>query len=66
VCILQIINTNNFNKLIINSMKMNEFGVYVTPDFEIEVVKTEAGFALSFDPDNGTENFDSEDPENLC
>lgn len=47
-------------------MKMNEFGVYVTPDFEIEVVKTEAGFALSFDPDNGTENFDSEIPEDLC
>lgn len=28
---------------------MNEFGVYVTPDFEIEVVKTEAGFALSLE-----------------
>ena len=40
---------------------MNEFGVYVTPDFEIEVIQTEAGFAMSLE----TEELGSYDEEPL-
>lgn len=47
-------------------IKTTKRGVYATPDFEIEVIRVEGGFALSFDPDNGTENFESDVPENLC
>ncbi len=47
-------------------MKTTKRGVYATPDFEIEVIRVEGGFALSFDPVQGTENFDSELPEDLC
>ena len=36
-------------------MKTNKRGVYVTPDFEIEVIRLEAGFALSVE----TEDMDS-------
>lgn len=30
-------------------IKSTKCGVYVTPDFEIEVIQTEAGFALSLE-----------------
>ena len=46
-------------------MKTMKRGVYATPDFEIEVIRVEAGFALSFDADQGTENFGQEDAEDL-
>jgi hypothetical protein len=35
--------------------KKRTLGVYVTPDFEIEVIRAEAGFALSVE----TEDFGS-------
>ena len=47
-------------------MKTTKRGVYATPDFEIEVIRVEGGFALSFDPVQGTVNFDSETAEDLC
>ena len=42
-------------------MKTNKRGVYATPDFEIEVIGVEAGFALSV----GSEGFGSYDEEGL-
>ena len=33
-------------------MKTNKQGVYATPDFEIEVINVEAGFALSVDSED--------------
>lgn len=42
-------------------IKSTKRGVYATPDFEIEVIQTEAGFAVSLE----TENFGSYDEETL-
>ncbi len=47
-------------------MKTTKQGVYVTPDFEIEVISVEGGFALSFDPQHGTETFEQDTAEDLC
>jgi hypothetical protein len=48
-------------------IKTTKRGVYVTPDFEIEVFGVEAGFAVSdaYDAEQGTEKFGSYDTENL-
>lgn len=42
-------------------MKTNKCGVYATPDFEVEVIRAEAGFAMSVD----SENFGSYDDTTL-
>ena len=42
-------------------MKTNKRGVYATPDFDVEVINVEAGFALSL----GSEGFGSYDEEGL-
>lgn len=47
-------------------IKTSKRGVYATPDFDLEVIRVEGGFALSFDPDNGTENFEQDVAEDLC
>lgn len=46
-------------------MKTSNKKLYVSPDTELLSIRSEAGFAISYDPNENTENIGSYDEETL-